>query len=311
MKKVKNKIVLFFLSLFISSISYAAGLEEYQAFLAKENATPIQEKYDSLSEFIPGYIMLQSGTTSVIPVYIADEFQKCIYRTMVNTEKMKPVSLDKWLMNKYGLEKAQNSRDFIYTLADERYPCLVTGVCQPFIMKSSDGYMLMLSFYRFSDNGFPITVVRSVKSLNLMAEALEAMINEYNTIIENKITENIKKYKIIVKPFVLESRTYIGQSSGEFDYILSSFIEQDGVTIKPEDDMFSRLFSYLLYTTEMVKAVSTIELEQFVKADSNSYEYADYIVEGRVQLTDQINIFHISFIHVSPAKYVEKMYQID
>lgn len=307
MKKVKNKIVLFFLSLFISSISYAAGLEEYQAFLAKENATPIQEKYDSLSEFIPGYIMLQSGTTSVIPVYIADEFQKCIYRTMVNTEKMKPVSMDKWLMNKYGLEKAQNSRDFIYTLADERYPCLVTGVCQPFIMKSSDGYMLMLSFYRFSDNGFPITVVRSVKSLNLMAEALEAMLNEYNTIIENKITENIKKYKIIVKPFVLESRTYIGQSSGEFDYILSSFIEQDGVTIKPEDDMFSRLFSYLLYTTEMVKAVSTIELEQFVKADSNSYEYADYIVEGRVQLTDQINIFHISLKDAKNNKTIKEV----
>lgn len=293
MYKIK-KIILLFFSLFICGISFAAGLEDVQAYINSEPEIPIQERYDALSELVPGFIMLQTNSTSVIPSYIAEEYQNKIYRAMVNTDKMKPVSLDKYLIQKYGIDKARNAKDFIYELADERYPCLIIGVCQPFILKSSDGYVLILSFYRFSDNGFPITVVRTIPNLSTMTEALNAMLVEYNSIVESKLFETAKKQKIIVKPFVLESRTYIGQSTGEFDYIPSSFIEQDGITIKPEDDMFSRLFSYLLYTTEMVQAVAAIDLNQYVNTKYNTYDFADYVISGRVQLTDQINIFHIT-----------------
>jgi len=305
MSKVRNRIIICFFSVFICSISCAAGLGDYQSFSAKGKEISIQERYDSLSEVVPGYIMLHSESTSVIPAYIAEKYQNCIYRAMVNTEKMKPFSLDKWLIGKFGFEKARSSKEFIYALSDERYPCIISGICQPFISKSSDGYVLMLSFYRFSDNGFPITVVRVISSIGLMEKALQAMLNEYNSIIENKVFVGLKKYKVIVKPFVLESRTYIGQSSGEFDYILSSFIEQDGITIKSDDDVFSRLFAYLLYTTEMVKSVSTIDLGQFVNTEYGSYDYADYTIEGRIQLTDQINIFHITLKDAKTDKTIK------
>ncbi len=306
MFKIK-KIISFFFSLLICSISFAAGLEDIQAYINSEPEIPIQERYDALSELVPGFIMLQTNSTSVIPSYIAEEYQNKIYRAMVNTDKMKPVSLDKYLIQKYGIDKARNVKDFIYELADERYPCLISGVCQPFILKSSDGYVLILSFYRFSDNGFPITVVRTIPNLSTMTEALSAMLVEYNSIVESKLFETGKKQKIIVKPFVLESRTYIGQSTGEFDYIPSSFIEQDGITIKPEDDMFSRLFSYLLYTTEMVQAVSAIDLNQYVNTKYNTYEFADYVISGRVQLTDQINIFHITLHDAKTDRIIKEV----
>ena len=48
-------------------------------------------------------------------------------------------------------------------------------------------------------------------------------------------------------------------------------------------------------------------MEQFVKAESNSYEYADYIVEGRVQLADQINIFHISLKDAKNNKTIKEV----
>lgn len=305
MNKSKNKILIFFLSLFIFSISYAAGLEDYQALLPNEAAVPIQEKYDALSEVVPGYVMLHINSTSGIPSYISEEIQKNIYKAMVNTEKMKPLSLDKWLIGKYGMEKAKNSKDFIYALADERYPCLITGVCQPFLFEASNGYVLLLSFYRFSDNGFPVTVVRTIENLSALTDVINAMLSEYLAIVESKAFEQGNKLKIIVKPFVLESRTYIGQSTGDFDYIPSSFIEQDGVTIKPEDDYFSRIFSYLLYTTEMVQSVSAIDLNQFVNTKFDSYAYADFVIEGRVQLTDQINIFHIALRDARTNKLIK------
>ena len=301
----KNKICIFFFSLFISCISYAAGLEDFQAFLPSQESIPIQEKYDALSEVVPGYVMLHINSTSSIPLYISEEIQKELYKAMVNTEKMKPVSLDKWLIGKYGMEKAKNSKDFIYALADERYPCLISGTCQPFLFESSNGYVLMLSFYRFSDNGFPITIIRTIEKLNMISEVINAMLSEYLAIVESKTFESGKKYKVIVKPFVLESRTYIGQSTGDFDYIPSSFIEQDGVTIKHEDDYFSRVFSYLLYTTEMVQTVSAIDLNQYVKTDYDSYAYADYVIEGRIQLTDQINIYHIALRDAKSNKLIK------
>lgn len=301
----KNKICIFFFSLFISCISYAAGLEDFQAFLPSQESIPIQEKYDALSEVVPGYVMLHINSTSSIPLYISEEIQKELYKAMVNTEKMKPVSLDKWLIGKYGMEKAKNSKDFIYALADERYPCLISGTCQPFLFESSNGYVLMLSFYRFSDNGFPITIIRTIENLNMISKVINAMLSEYLAIVESKTFESGKKYKVIVKPFVLESRTYIGQSTGDFDYIPSSFIEQDGVTIKPEDDYFSRVFSYLLYTTEMVQTVSAIDLNQYVKTDYDSYAYADYVIEGRIQLTDQINIYHIALRDAKSNKLIK------
>lgn len=301
----KNKFIFVFLFIFVSWNSFTASIEDFK--VGTESVVGIQEKYDSLSEVVPGFIMLPIEGTSAIPTFVKEEFKNILNREMVLTDVMKPVSLEKWLIGKFGLEKAKNSKDFVTAIFDERYPCTISGLCQPYIFQLSDKFVILLSFYRLADKGFPITVLRHVSSLDQMAKAIAAMLKEYNLIIESKNFENGNKIKVIVKPFTLESRTYIGHSKGEFDYISASFIEQDGIIIKGEDDFFSRLFSYSLYTTEMVKSVSCLDLNQYVNSKYNSYGYADFVIEGRIQLTDQINIYHISLKEASSNKIIKEV----
>lgn len=303
MKVNKKIILLIFFSIVMFSTSFSKDIPEF-SLQKEEEIIPIQTKYDSLTEVVPAYIMLHATGTSMISPEILEAFQDKLYRSMINTEQLKPVLLDKWLITKYGLEKEKNIHAFINALADERYPCLVVGVCNPFLFATSDGYAIALSFYRFSDKGFPITVFRKIDNLGQCTEALNAMMKEYLAITTQKTNELFKKKKIVVKPFVLESRKYLGQTGGEFDYIPSTFIEQDGVLIRSTDDFYSRLLAYSLYTTQMVDAVSALDVQQYVDPNFNTYDFADYYIEGRIQLTDQINIFHIALFNANTKKEI-------
>lgn len=306
---MKTRTILFYFILFlicICSTPFMVFAEEASAAANNRNVTT-QAKYDSLSESVPGYIMLEAKGSSMISKDALDFLEDKVNRAMVYSSMLKPLSLNKWLIGKYGTTKAKNGQEFISVLAGENYPCLIYGVCQPYLFKTSDGFAITLSFYRFSDGGFPITVLRKLNDLDEVEETVTAMINEYNKILESKSDKLFTKKKIIIKPFTLEGRKYIGQTSGEFDYIPSTFIEQDGVTIHATDDFFSRILAYSLYATQMVKSVSCHDLEQYVNNEYSTYEYADYYIEGRIQLTDQINIYHISLVDARTNKQIKNV----
>ena len=255
---------------------------------------PIQKKYDSLAENTPVYIMIQSsGTTAIIPE-LNNLIQDKVNRAMINTEKMKPVLLDKWLLETYGTNKSTNLMEFVKVLSGENYPLDITGICHPYVFKISEEYVIMLSFYKLKTEGFPYMTFRKIKRLSDAEAAVEAMLNEYINVTENKSDTMYPKKKVIVKPFILECRKYAGQSTGEFDYIPSPFIEQDSVIIQSEDDFFSHTFAYSLNTTQMLDSLVVNDIPQFTDTKFTSYKAADYYVEGRVQLTDQVNIYHVS-----------------
>jgi len=304
MHKNKNFISIIILFLFVWQSLFAVDFS-----LPKDDKeeTPLQQIYDGFNEEVPVYIMLKTQSTSVIADYELKTYDEVVKRVMVKTEKIKPVTMDKWLYDSFGQKKAKNSLEFISKLADERYPVPVVGVCQPYLFKISTGYVVQLSFYRFEDKGYPLTVLRNISSFEQLFDALEAMISEYSNIVENGFTKKNSKIKVLVKPFELDCRKYIGQSDGVFDYIIASFIEQDGVVIKPEDDMFSRLFSYLLHTTCMVQPLATIDLNQYVEKNYNSVSNVDFYIEGKIQLTDQINIFNINLFNAKSGKLIKNV----
>ena len=192
-------------------------------------------------------------------------------------------------------------------MAEERYGCNVVGVCCPYVAECGEGYVLMLSFYRFSDGGYPITVLRKIPSLKYCTKAIDAMLLEYLRINESGSDKLYKKQKIVVKPFVLECRKYLGQNKGEFDYIPSTFIEQDGVVIRASDDVFSRLFEYSLNSTQMVSAMSTLNMNEYVEKDYKNFDFADFYIEGRIQLTDQINIYYITLADTRTGKKLKSV----
>lgn len=307
---IKNKTVLIklFFTLIICSTSFAAvpKIDKLPALPVKK-AEPIQSKYDSLPETVPSYIMINtSGTSSIgeeLLIYVQDKVNKA----MVGTEKLKPISLNKWLIEQYGEKKSSNIRDFVKALSQEIYPIPVSGLCHPYIYEVSDGYVIILSFYRFSDNGYPFITFRKVTSYTEFDYAIQTMLDEFLKISESETNTLYAKKKIIIKPFVLECRKYTGQSTGDFDYIPSPFIEQDGVLIQSDDDFFSRSLAYSFNATQMVDSISCLDIEEYVKREFDTYNFADYYIEGRIQLTDQINIYHVTLYD---AKKNEKIKEI-
>lgn len=307
---IKNKTILISLIfiLVICSTSFAAvpKVEKLPALPVKK-AVPIQSKYDSLPETVPSYIIINTSGTSSISQELLSFFQDKVNKVLVNSEKIKPVSLNKWLIEQYGEKKSPNINDFVKTLSQELYPVTISGLCHPYIFEVSDGYVLMISFYRFTDNGYPFITFRKVSSYNEFDYAIQTMLDEFLNILNKEKDQSYNKKKIIIKPFVLECRKYTGQSTGDFDYIPSPFIEQDGVLIQSDDDFFSRSLAYSLNITQMVNSVSCLDIEQYVKRDFNTCSFADFYIEGRIQLTDQINIYHISLFN---AKTNEKIKEI-
>lgn len=311
MKKVKNYIFVFLFSVVYCSITFSMSINDL--FKSKNvEEIPIQQKYDGLTELIPSYIMLPANGTSVITQDVLEAIQEKLNRAMVNTEQLKPVLLNKWLIGKYGLHKEKNIFEFINKLSAERFKnCNVAGVCHPFISKTCDGYDLIISFYRYVDNGFPIVVYRHIDTLKDCSKALSAILNEYILLTENSSKTDVKKKKLIIKPFVLESRKYIGQNGSEFDYIPSTFIEQDDIIIRANDDMFSRRLGYSLYTTQMLQVMHAKDLETYVESDFDKYNFADFYIEGRIQLTDHVNIYHISLYDAKNKKELKSVKYFD
>lgn len=307
MKGIKNSIEKVLFSVLFCGLSFSATAK-IPFTKSEEEIVPIQEKYDALKDKIPGYVMIRAGGTSEIPAQTLDDIQDKANRSMINSEKMKPVLLDKWLSEKYGETKEKNIYDFINALSVEKFKnCNVAGVCHPYVFKTSDGFVLIMSFYRYSDKGYPVITFRKVDSLELCSKAFSAMINEFLAICESKSDKIYGRKKVIVKPFVLESRKYLGQTGGDFDYIPATFIEQDGITIRSSDDMFSRMLGYSLYATQMVQVITAQDLETYVESDFNKYDFADYYIEGRIQLTDQINIYHITLFDARTKKELKSV----
>lgn len=305
MKLYKKIISYIIFSVIFYSTSFSAGLTDLLK-KKEEEFIPVQTKYDALSEVVPTYIVLQPSGTSMITQEVLDSLQNKLNRAMIDTEKMKPVTLDKWLISQYGIKKAQDSNKFINTLSSEKYPCLMKGACHLYIFKTSEGYGLILSISNFERGTNPITTFRKIEKISDSTNAFLGMLNEYQNIIENNIQTKTKKKKIVMKPFVLESRKYVGQSDGEFEYIQTPFIEQDGVSIRSSDDFFSRLLGYSLYTTQMVEPIIPLDLEQYAEiGNDNLIANADFYIEGRIQLTDQINIYHISLFDAKTKRMLK------
>lgn len=307
MINIKKIIFLISFTNILIAASFCADIEK--SFLLKkvEDEINIQEKYNSLSDVVPSYIMLHAEGSSSVSQELLEVIQDKICKAMVNTERMKPVLLDKWLIGKYGLTKEKNINKFISNLSEERYACHVVGVCCPYVIECSEGYVLIISFYRFSDGGYPITVLRKIPSLNFCTKAIDAMVSEFLRIDESGSDKLYKKQKIVVKPFTLECRKYLGQEKGEFDYIPSTFIEQDGIIIRSTDDIFSRLFEYSLNSTQMLQAMSILNMNDYVEKEYKNIDFADYYIEGRVQLTDQINIYYVSLFDAKTKKEIKNV----
>lgn len=259
--------------------------------------TQTQDAYDALSEITPAVCMLDVSAASAVPAALQNDFADQLARGMTMSGMFKPVSMQKWLVSQYGIKKSKNVFTLMNDLKSERYPVLLDAVCKPYLFKTGEWYVMYIELLPFNLNGYPLTALRIFKKSAQIPELVQACINDLAAMYRNNRWSSGKK-RIAVAPFAIECRKMVGQKSGEFEYITTSFTDQDGVTLRDTDDYFSRLFSYIFTTTGMYSCCPVGDIPEYTGTGNVDSSTADYLLKGRVQLTDEINIFYVDFINL-------------
>lgn len=274
--------------------------------------------YDNMSELVPIVGYMRPEYTTDIDLEFATAVDSEIKNQMIMTSTFKPVSMVKWLTSKYGQNKASSIFDFIKELNEERYPVNVMGIYKPYIYKVGNEIVIKISVFPFSKGGYPISAVRIVKSEKEMKEAIPYLLSDLSKLLK---VQNEQFAKLAVEPFKINCRTLIEQRTGEFDFITTSFSNQEGVEIKSTDDYFSELFSYQAQCTGLFAATTTKNIDEYISKDTlwnTAYSgYADYVVRGDITLSNRFNILTLQLINartgqlVRSTKHITKSFTLE
>lgn len=266
----------------------------------------LQERYDSLPDMTVSLCMLHVRKAADVPEKTALEFENEVKKQMVLTGYFKPVSLDKWLAVKYGKIKADSVFSFVEDLASERYPINMGGICEPSLFKSGKRYVVNIKIYPFSQKGYPLEAVRIVESRGKIRSMVTGCLSDLKQLYDGR-TWYGKKTRIAVAPFEIDCKKLIEQHSGEFEFIKTSFSEEEGVTIKETDDYFSHICSYIFNTTGIFSSVSLGGISDYViPYAGGSGTSAEYLVKGKIQLTDKMNIYYIDLYNAETGKLIKR-----
>lgn len=314
MKKQENKKKLLTLVLLIfTGVLFAAGKKEFdsKSFFWQEENTDIQSIYNEMSDLIPAVVYFQPTYTTGVDFKYVRILDYELKNQMIKNHVFKPVLMNKWLDLTYGENKASTIYKLISDLKKERYSVNLFGICKSYIYKIDERYVIKVSINSFSKNGYPTSAVRIIKSEKEIKEAVKYMLLDISELIKTKSEE---KVKLAVAPFSIECRTLIEQKTGEFDFIPTSFSEQEGVELKSNDDYFSELFAYQAQCTGLYDAVTIQNIDEYVGKStvrstslSNS---ADYLIKGRLVLTNLYNVITIDVENTKTGKVIKTMTHI-
>ena len=311
-KKFKKITIILFSFIFTGALFAAGKKEDIQSlFLYQGQTTNIQAIYDDMSDLIPVVVYFQPTSTTGVEFDYVRTLDYELKKQMVEKLLFKPVLMNKWLDSTYGEKKFSSIFQLVNVLKNERYSVNLSGVFKSYIYKVGKNIILKLSIYPFSTNGYPISSVRIIKSEKEIPEAVTFMLSDMSTMYKNKTSNEIK---LAVEPFTIECKTLIEQKTGEFDFISTSFSEQEGVEIKSSDDYFSELFAYQAKCTGLYEAVTIQNLDEYIRREPNKINtynnMADYLIKGKVTLTNLYNIISIDIVDIETEKVIKTLTHI-
>ena len=315
-KDFNGKKIIFILSFFIfMGTLFALDMPKVDqnaifALLQKKDVD-IQSLYDDMSDLIPAIVYLQPNYTSGIDLELVKKVDFEIKNQMITSMTFKPVTMNKWLDSNYGTKKALSIYQLINDLKKERYSVNLTGLCKSYIYRIGKSIVIKISIYPFSRNGYPISAIRIIKSERDMKTAIKYILDDLSTLMK---TELESKIRLAVEPFSVNCRTLIEQKTGEFDFISTSFSNQEGVEIKNTDDYFSELFSYQAQCTGLFDATNTQNIDEYIDAVKRKSTYysgnSDYLIKGNIVLSNKLNLITIQLINTNTGKVVRTMRHI-
>ena len=281
----------------------SAGFENpfKKLFKSKEKIiTAMQDKYNDMSDTLPAVYILATSATSAVPQEIVSLFDYELPRQLVIQGALKPISMDKWLASSYAQNKAADPLILLKALSEERYLVPLKYICKPYLFKSGSVLAVNINFYPLTDDKYPIQIMRVIKKEKDVVPVIQAILQEFSERVQTP--KSGRKKKVIVNDFALEFRKLIELKSGEFEYVTTPFIQFKDTVLRTGDNYFSFLFGYTLNTTNLADVLCSQDFSGLAQTAVKKTPLADYIVNGRVQLTEQICIFYIDVYDAQTAQ---------
>lgn len=320
MRELIKKIncLFFFIGLLAGPLFGAEALKAPQAIKkSSKNVINMQEYYDNLSELVPAVILFSPDCTTGVSDDMLESFLTELKLQMVLNSYFKPVSMAKFLDGKYAEKKERNLFQFFYGIKEERYQVNLRGICKPKIFKCGNSYVVYIALLPFDNLGYPITSLRVIKTEREMKDAVSNCLFELNVLMQK---HNTGKVKLAVNPFEISCRTLVEQKTGEFDFIKTSFSNQEGIELKETDDMFSYILAHQATATGLYSATPMGMIPEYAAEKTTSASISaqsDYLINTRLVLSDKMNIITLNLIKtdsgvlVKTAKYFTKRLDVE
>jgi hypothetical protein len=194
--------------------------------------------------------------------------------------------------------KANSPFAFMNAIKDERYTVPVQYICKPYIFKSDDFFIFNLNVYPLATY-YPVNIIRFFSGPDDLAKVLQSCLDELYIRLPASNQQNTRK-RIAIQTFKLEFLKLVALQSGEFEFIPTPFIMENGVNLRDGDDFFSRMLGYILTSTDLFQVMRPEDFADFSNSNITS-TYGDYIIQGRVQLSDEMCVLYVDLKDVIDA----------
>jgi hypothetical protein len=257
----------------------------------------MQDSYAALPETLPALVLLPAAAASGVSPETVNALDEELRRQLVRDGKLKPVIMGKWLEASFSRKKAASPFAFLAAIREERFSVPLQIVCKMYVFRSwnegptgAGSCGVHISAFPLAANSFPVSVLRFFREGEELHAVIAACLEElYERFFIPEKAGSGKR--VVLESFVLEFRKLLELESGEFEFIGAPLVAQRGVTLRSGDDFFSLLVGYCLAATDMFRVMRPADFSDYAEG-AVSAGAADYIIRGRVQLSDEMNILY-------------------
>lgn len=262
-----------------------------------------QDAYEALPAGLPAIALLPVRAASGVPQETLAELEDELRRQFALGGKFKPVTIGKWLDSAFTRPRAANPFALLAALREERYPAPLQALCKPSVFISQGYCILHLGFFPLAGSPYPFGILRFFRESGDIKAVIAACLEEFALRFPAALREPEKgKKRIIVESFALEFRRLLELENGEFEFIGVPFVTQQGFIVRDTDDFFSLFTAYGLEASGIVRVMRPADLADYADGGKAGPSRADYLVRGRVQLSDEMNILYADVVETSGDK---------
>lgn len=294
--------ILFFFSLGnLFSQDFSKFTEKSMLGLKKQIDT--QKIYEEMPENIPSVCLLSFEGIGGINNDLLETVTTEMKKQMVLTSSFKPISMTKWLDGEYSENRASSIFSLLTVLRNKKYPIILRSILKPKLIRVGNKYVVLLNLYNLKNEKYPLKTLRILDSASEkeLSEGIKNCLLDLKSLYEERKDGN--KKRIAILPFEITCRTLAEQKNGNFDFIKTSFSEQEGVELKETDDFFSEIFAYQAECTGLFNSIATSNIKEYAKA-SNSVGNANYAVKCKIELTNKINVINLKLQECETGKNI-------